>query len=89
MHRRLASGKSVVVYTSRRVVDALSGDREENLRLSVRIADAVTEIVASLSVRPKYLVAKGGDHIQQYRNQSAECKESFCTVDILPGYRCG
>ena len=83
--RILASGKSVVVYTSRRVIHALSGDREENLRLSVRIADAVTEIVASLSVRPKYLVAKGGITSSNIGTKALNVRKAFVPGQILPG----
>ena len=52
-------GQTAVVYTSRGLL-TVPGSGEESLRLSVRIADALTGVVSGLTVRPAFLVAKGG-----------------------------
>ena len=52
-------GRTVVVYTSRTLLQ-VEGDREEKLRLSVAISDALTAVVSSLSVQPDFIIAKGG-----------------------------
>lgn len=57
--RALAGGRTAVVYTRRERIDA-GGGREDELRLAVRISDAVTDIVRRLRVRPAWIVAKGG-----------------------------
>ena len=53
------TGRTAVVYTSRRVLHTGQGGAED-LKLSVEIARALTEMVAGLSVRPACLIAKGG-----------------------------
>lgn len=54
----LSRGLTVTIYTSRKVLDM--GDAEGNLAASVNISAALTDIVRSLNVRPKFLIAKGG-----------------------------
>ena len=56
----IESGITAVVYTSRTVVAPQDADAETLLAISVRISDAVTAVVASLPVRPRFLIAKGG-----------------------------
>ena len=53
-------GKPFVCYTSRALVTADTGNKEDELRLSVRISDAVQSLVGGLSVIPKFVIAKGG-----------------------------
>ena len=54
----ISRGKTTTIYTSRKVLDL--GDAEKNLAASVKISDSLTSIVKNLSVRPKFLIAKGG-----------------------------
>ncbi|MBD3879254.1 MAG: hydroxyacid dehydrogenase [Quinella sp. 1Q5] len=54
----LSRGQTTTIYTSREVLDV--GSAEKNLAASVNISDALTSIVNRLSVRPKFLIAKGG-----------------------------
>ncbi len=54
----LSRGRTTTIYTSREVLDV--GSAEKNLAASVSISDALTSIVKRLSVRPKFLIAKGG-----------------------------
>ena len=49
----IRSGKTVTVYTRRERIDLGEGKKEEELKLSVKISDAVTSIVQRLNVRPK------------------------------------
>ena len=49
-----------MVYTSRKVLRAREDSAQENLNLSVRISRALTSVVEKLTVRPGFLVAKGG-----------------------------
>lgn len=56
----IRSGQTAVVYTSRRVLRAQEESTQENLRLSVQISRALTSTVGNLTVRPSFLVAKGG-----------------------------
>lgn len=56
----ISSGKSVCVYTTRALITADTGDKEDDLRLSVRISDAVQSLVGRLTVTPSFVIAKGG-----------------------------
>lgn len=56
----IAGGKTVVVYTKRRLL-SLEGDTPEQALLrSVKISDAVQCLVGKLKVVPAFVVAKGG-----------------------------
>ena len=54
----ISRGQTTAIYTSRKVLDL--GNAEKNLAASVNISDALTSIVNRLSIRPKFLIAKGG-----------------------------
>ena len=56
----MKNGKTAVVYTSRTLIAPQGASPEDMLRISVRISDAVTAVVSSLSLRPRFLIAKGG-----------------------------
>ena len=58
--RLIRDGVTVVVYTRRERFDLGSVNKEEELRLAVRISDAVSGIVSGLPVRPSFIIAKGG-----------------------------
>ncbi|MDO4866781.1 MAG: four-carbon acid sugar kinase family protein [Clostridia bacterium] len=53
-------GVTAVVYTSRAVASPEGMDAEAQLAISTRISGALTAVVSSLSVRPRFLIAKGG-----------------------------
>lgn len=53
-------GSTAVVYTSRTLVAPEGASAEELLSISVRISDALTAVVSSLHIRPRFLIAKGG-----------------------------
>lgn len=54
------AGQTAVVYTSRRLLTPEGASAEELLAISVKISEAVTAVVSSLSFRPRFLIAKGG-----------------------------
>ena len=57
---RLAQKQTVVIYTPRRLITPDTEDRDKILKLSVDISDAFTKIVAGLSLKPSFILAKGG-----------------------------
>ncbi len=57
---KIRNGQTVAVYTRRDRFDLPTDDPDEQLRVSVEISDAVTSIVGKLSVRPNFIIAKGG-----------------------------
>ncbi|MBB3126189.1 uncharacterized protein YgbK (DUF1537 family) [Paenibacillus rhizosphaerae] len=57
---RLKESCTVVLRTRRERFDIDNGSKEDELRIAVRISAALTEVVSQLTVRPRYIVAKGG-----------------------------
>ena len=56
----IAQGHSVVVHTRRDRLDLNTEDADKQLQISVAISDALTGIIAGLTVRPRFIIAKGG-----------------------------
>lgn len=81
----IRSGKTVAVYTRRERLDLGDGKQEEELKLSVKIADAVTSIVQRLSVRPKYIIAKGGITSSDIGTKGLQVKRATVAGQIKPG----
>ena len=48
----IRAGKTVCCYTTRALITADTGDKEDELRLSVKISDAVQSLVGRLSITP-------------------------------------
>ncbi|WP_340019925.1 four-carbon acid sugar kinase family protein [Paenibacillus sp. FSL H3-0457] len=57
-NRQLAEGNNVVVYSSRKLI-TVEG-HEGNFKISQTVSSALVEIVQSLEVVPKFIIAKGG-----------------------------
>ncbi|MBP1040287.1 hydroxyacid dehydrogenase [Vagococcus sp. BWB3-3] len=56
----IASGVSTVVYTSRELLKPDLFDEESALSMSVNISSSLTKIVELLTIKPKYIISKGG-----------------------------
>ena len=56
----IKAGRTVCCYTTRALITADTGDREDELRLSVKISDAVQSLVGRLKITPSFVIAKGG-----------------------------
>jgi uncharacterized protein YgbK (DUF1537 family) len=81
----IRSGKTVTVYTRRERLDLGEGKKEEELKLSVKISDAVTSFVQRLNVRPNYIVAKGGITSSDIGTKGLEVKRATVAGQIKPG----
>lgn len=56
----IKSGKTICVYTSRNLIRANTGNIEDDLKLSIKISNAVQSLVSELEVEPSFIIAKGG-----------------------------
>ncbi len=86
----LEAGRDVVIYTSRRLITGAS--RAESLKIAERISQTLVEIVASLSVRPRYILAKGGITSSDVATKALRLIRADVLGQILPGvpvWRCG
>lgn len=83
--KEIASGRTVAVYTRRDRIDLNTADKEEELRLSVRISDAVAVIAGSLCVRPNFIIAKGGITSSDVGTKGLKVKKARVVGQILMG----
>lgn len=81
----IRDGKTVCCYTSRALVTADTGNKEDELRLSVRISDAVQSLVGRLSVIPKFVIAKGGITSSDVGTKALGVKRANVLGQIEPG----
>lgn len=78
-------GKDVAVFTRRERLDLGEGMMEEELKLSVKISDAVTRIVQRLEVKPSYIIAKGGITSSDIGTKGLHVKRATVAGQIKPG----
>ena len=81
----IAAGKTVCCYTTRALITADTGDKEDELRLSVRISDAVQSLVGRLSVTPSFVIAKGGITSSDVGTKALAVKKANVLGQIRPG----
>lgn len=81
----IRAGRTVAVYTRRERFDLGTGDREEELRLSMKISKAVTGIVEALTVRPNFIIAKGGITSSDIGTQGLHVRRARVMGQILKG----
>ena len=83
--RRITGGKTVAVYTRRAILNLDSGSKEDELKISTRISEAVTQIVKELTVRPSFIIAKGGITSSDIGVKGLKVKRALVLGQILPG----
>ncbi len=81
----IASGTSVVVYTSRIVLAPQDLSGEELLKISVGISEALTSIVGEMKAAPRYLIAKGGITSSDVGTRGLRVKKALVLGQISPG----
>ena len=83
--RCIQEGKTVCCYTTRKLITANTGDKEDNLRLSVKISDAVQSLVGRLSITPGFVIAKGGITSSDIGVRALSVKKANVLGQIRPG----
>lgn len=81
----LPAGRSVVVYTRRDRLDLPTENRDLQLQISVRISDALTGIIGRLTVRPSFIVAKGGITSSDVGTKALQVRKALVKGQIRPG----
>ncbi len=79
----LENGENVIVFTSRTLVTGLNTG--STINIAATISKALVDLVNSLSVRPKYLIAKGGITSHDLATKGLEMKRSKVLGQIQPG----
>ncbi len=78
-------GKTVCVYTTRTLITADTGDKEDDLRLSVKISDAVQSLVGRLKITPSFVIAKGGITSSDVGTKALAVQKANVLGQIKPG----
>ncbi len=81
----IKAGKTVCCFTTRALITADTGDKEDELRLSVKISDAVQSLVGRLSVTPSFVIAKGGITSSDVGTKALAVKKANVLGQIKPG----
>lgn len=81
----ISEGKTVCCYTTRALIKADTGNKEDELRLSVRISDAVQNLVGQLKVKPAFVVAKGGITSSDVGTKALGVQRAWVLGQIAPG----
>jgi uncharacterized protein YgbK (DUF1537 family) len=81
----IRAGKTVCCYTTRTLISADTGDKEDDLRLAVRISEAVQSLVGRLTVTPAFVIAKGGITSSDVGTKALAVKKAYVLGQIRPG----
>ncbi|WP_078429094.1 four-carbon acid sugar kinase family protein [Alkalihalobacterium alkalinitrilicum] len=82
---KVSNGVTTVIFTKRERLDLGEGMKEEELKLSVEISEAVTSIVRNFEVRPNYIIAKGGITSSDVGTKGLCVKRAIVAGQIAPG----
>lgn len=79
----LRRGQDVILYTSRELVSVdAAGD---NLQIGRTVSRYLTDIVAGLSVNPRYIIGKGGITSSDLATRSLNLKRAIVQGQVIPG----
>ncbi|MCC8060890.1 MAG: hydroxyacid dehydrogenase [Clostridiales bacterium] len=81
----IRTGKTVCCYTTRALITADTGDKEDELRLSVKISDAVQSLVGRLDITPSFVIAKGGITSSDVGTKALAVRKANVLGQIKPG----
>jgi len=83
VNHHLASGRNVVVFTSR---ELLAGpDAASSLNIGAKVSAVLVQVVRGLKVRPRFLIAKGGITSSDLATKGLGVKRAMVLGQILPG----
>ncbi|GHV57654.1 hypothetical protein AGMMS49579_23830 [Spirochaetia bacterium] len=81
----LEAGRTTVIFTSRNRFDLNTGNKEDELRVAVKIAAAVTSFVSNLKDKPRFIIAKGGITSSEIGTIALKVKKALVLGQVLPG----
>lgn len=83
--KAMGEGKTAVVYTSRTLLAPEGVGKEELLKLSVNISNAVTAVIAGLHRKPRFLIAKGGITSSDVGTKALRVRKALVLGQVQPG----
>ncbi|HHV12424.1 MAG TPA: hydroxyacid dehydrogenase [Clostridiales bacterium] len=81
----IRQGKTVVTYTRRTVLTLENDTKEDALLRSVKISEAVQQLVQNLTVVPEFVVAKGGITSSDIGVKALQVRKAYVLGQVLPG----
>lgn len=81
----MQNGETVAVYTGRKRFELGAENKEEELKVAVKISDAVTSIVQRIKVKPSFLIAKGGITSSDVGTKGLSVKKATVAGQVKPG----
>lgn len=85
INTKISEGITTCVYTSRERIDLGEGREEEELALSVKISNSITQFVEHCSVKPRFVLAKGGITSSDIGTIGLAVKKAEVMGQIAPG----
>ena len=83
VQQTIQKGLDIMIYTSRTLVK--SANKEENLSVGKKVSDALVEIVKSLEIQPRFLIAKGGITSSDLATEALGVKSARVIGQVAPG----
>jgi uncharacterized protein YgbK (DUF1537 family) len=81
----IKAGQTTAIYTSRKLLVLDTDDKDKILETSVKISDAVTSIIGKMSIKPRYIIAKGGITSSDVGTKALKVKKALVMGQIKPG----
>ncbi len=81
----IKQGKTVVTYTKRKLLTLENDTKENALLRSVKISEAVLQLVKNLTTVPNFVIAKGGITSSDIGVKALQVHKAYVLGQILPG----
>ena len=81
--KALSQGEDAVIFTSRETL--IGSDSESHLKIGQKISDGITTIFRGITIRPRFLIAKGGITSSVVATEGLGVKRAMVRGQILPG----
>lgn len=81
----IQKGETVAVYTGRKRLELGADNKEEELKVAVKISDAVTSIVQRITIKPSFIIAKGGITSSDVGTKGLAVKKATVAGQVKPG----
>ncbi len=79
----LTRGTDIMIYTSRTLIK--TEDKRANLDIGQKVSSALVEIVQRLTVKPRFLIAKGGITSSDLATEALGVKSALVIGQVAPG----
>lgn len=81
----IARGRTVAVYTCRKRFDVNTRNKEDELRVAVKISESLVRVVLQLRIRPNFIISKGGITSSDIGTKGLRVKKALVLGQILDG----